>query len=170
MNDVPGSGNPAIALSSSGSQGGIDMKLRTEVIIDADRRTVWRLFDNPDNMPRWQPTLKSFKRVEGEAGQPGAVSELIYDENGREIRMIECVTERREPDFMAGSYASDFGTAIIVNHFEEVSDDQTRWVAYWNYTFKGFFRLLSPFFRRSMQKRLDDDLQRFKLFVESELA
>lgn len=146
------------------------MKIRTEVIIDADRRSVWRLFDDPENMKRWQPNLKSWTRIEGERGHPGSVAELIYDENGRDIRMIECVTERREPDFMAGSYASDFGNAIIVNHFEEVSDGQTRWVAYWNYTFKGVFRLLSPLLRGSMRKRLDDDLQRFKLFVESTLA
>lgn len=144
------------------------MKLKAEIIIDADRDTVWQAFDNPDNMSKWQPTLKSFTHQSGQPGQPGAVSELVYEENGREIVMTERVSERRQPDFMAGSYESKWGTALIVNHFEKVGDKQTRWVSYWNQTFSGFLRLLTPFMRGSMRKRLDDDMQRFKFLVESE--
>lgn len=146
------------------------MKIQTEIIIDADRETVWRMFDNPDNMTKWQPTLKSFKPLSGVPGQPGAVSELVYEENGREIKLIECVTERREPDFMAGTYESSIGTAVIVNHFEELPDGTTKWAAYWNHAFRGFFRLLAPFMRSSMAKRIEADLNRFKLFVESARA
>lgn len=146
------------------------MKIRTEVVIDAGPKAVWQIFDNPDNMKKWQPTLKSFRTISGEQGQPGAISELIYDENGREVRMIEHVTERREPHFMAGTYASDWGKAIVVNQFEDLGDGRTRWVAWWNHTSRGFMRLLSPFMKRSMARRIDDDLQRFKLMVESESA
>lgn len=146
------------------------MKIRTEVVIDADPKTVWRAFDNPDNLQKWQPTLRSFRTISGEPGQPGAVSELLYDENGREIRVMECLTERREPHFMAGSYASDRGKAIVVNQFEDLGDGRTRWVAWWNHVSRGIFRLLSPFMKRSMAKRIDDDLQRFKLMVETESA
>jgi len=144
------------------------MKIRSEVIIDATLKEIWRIFDNPDNMTKWQPTLKSFRTIEGEQGQPGAISELIYEENGREFRMIEHVTERREPYFMAGTYASDWGTAIVVNQFEDVGMGRTRWVAWWNHRSRGFMRFLSPFMKRSMANRLDDDMQRFKLMVESE--
>jgi len=143
------------------------MKFKVEVVIDADRKTVWRCFDDPDNMVKWQPTLVSFTHESGKPGHPGAVSELIYRESGREIRMIERVTERREPDFMAGSYESKWGKAVIVNHFERVGEDQTRWVAYWNHTFTGLLRFVAPFLRKSMCKRLENDLQRFKLLVES---
>ena len=146
------------------------MKIRTEVVIDADQKTVWRMFDNPDNLKKWQPTLKSVRTVSGEPGQPGAVSELVYEERGREIRMMEFLTERREPHFMAGTYASDHGKAIVVNQFEDVGDGRTRWTAWWNHTSRGLLRLLSPFMKRSMAKRLDDDLQRFKLMVETESA
>ncbi len=144
------------------------MKIRSEVIIDAEPKAVWRIFDNPDNMEKWQPTLKSFNPISGERGQPGAISELIYEENGREFRMIEHVTERREPHFMAGTYASDWGKAIVVNQFEDLGDGRTRWIAWWNHTSRGFMRLLSPFMKRSMAKRLDSDLHRFKLMVETE--
>ncbi|MDJ0938352.1 MAG: SRPBCC family protein [Woeseiaceae bacterium] len=146
------------------------MKIQTDVIINADIETVWKAFDNPDNMTRWQPTLTSFKHESGERGRPGAISTLVYDENGREVVMMEEVTERRAPHFMASSYDSDWGKAIIVNHFEKVGDSQTRWVAYWRHVFRGMRRLLAIFMVKSMQKRVEDDMQRFKLMVESDQA
>lgn len=146
------------------------MKSQTQVLIDADRETVWRAFNNPDNMNRWQPTLKSFAHKSGEPGQTGAVSELVYDEKGREIIMTERITERRDPDFLAGRYESNWGTTIIVNHFEKVGDGQTRWISYSRHSFKGVMRFLAIFMRKSICKRLDDDMQRFKLLVESQVA
>jgi uncharacterized protein YndB with AHSA1/START domain len=146
------------------------MKVQTQVLIDADRETVWRAFDNPDNMTRWQPTLKSVTHKSGDPGQPGALSELVYDENGRDVVMTERITERRDPDFLAGSYESNWGTTVIVNHFEKAGDGQTRWISYSRHSFKGVMRFLALFMRKSICKRLDDDMQRFKLLVESQVA
>ena len=146
------------------------MKVQTQVLIDADIETVWRAFDNPDNMARWQPTLKSFTHKSGKAGQPGAVSELLYDENGRDVLLTETITERREPDFLAGTYESKWGTTVIVNHFERIGEQQTRWVSYSRHSFRGIMRFLAIFMRGSMCKRADDDMQRFKLLVESQAA
>lgn len=142
------------------------MKTRHEVLIDAPRDVVWALFDDPESMPDWQPTLRSITPKEGTPGQPGAVAELVYDENGREVRMIETITERREPDFTACIYTSRFGKTIIVNHFEDAGD-QTRWVVYANHFFKGMMKLMSIFFAKSIRERTENDLQRFKLLVES---
>lgn len=146
------------------------MKTRNEITIDADRATVWREFDNPDNLGKWQPTFKSFTHKSGTPGEPGAVSELIYDENGREVAMTETMTEKREPDFMAGFYDSAWSKATIVNHFEAVGENQTRWVMYANHQFKGFFKLMGIFFRKSICGRTDDWMQRFKLLVETNAA
>ena len=146
------------------------MKAKFEVIVDADRRTVWEAFDNPDNMPKWQPTLKSFTHKSGTPGEVGAVTELVYDENGRELVISEIVSERRQPDFMAGIYTTKGSKSVIVNYFETVNDNQTRWVSHANHNFSGFMKLMSPFFRKSICKRTENDLQRFKLLVESQQA
>lgn len=146
------------------------MKTRNEITIDADRATVWREFDNPDNLGKWQPTLKSFTHQSGTPGEPGAVSEVVYDENGRDVVMTETMTEKRAPDFMAGTYDSAWSNATIVNHFESVGENQTRWVMYANHQFKGFFKILGFFFRRSICKRSDDWMRRFKLLVETRTA
>ena len=146
------------------------MKFRHEIIIDADLQSVWAAFDNPQNMKAWQPTLESFTRKSGEDGQPGATAELVYDENGRKVKLVETVTERREPHFMAGTYRSDVGNALIVNHFENLGDNRTRWTMYGNHAFTGIFRFLSIFFAGSVRKRNEAMMNNFKLFAETQQA
>ena len=146
------------------------MKHKTEILIDADRDMVWRFFDNPDNMTRWQPTPKSFTPISGTPGQADAVSELVYDENGREVVLTETITARREPEFLGGTYESKWGTVVILNLFEQAGDRQTRWSSNTNHVFKGFMKVMALFMRNSICGRIDADMQRFKLLVETELA
>ncbi len=146
------------------------MKMTFETEIRASRELVWAIFDNPDNLSRWQPTLESFTHLTGAPGQPGAVSELVYDENGKKVTMTETVTERRKPHFMAGSYDNDWATSLIVNHFEEIDDNTTRFISYSNMNFKGIMKVLSLFVARSVRARFEADLSRFKLLVETEAA
>lgn len=144
------------------------MKMKYEAEIRASRDFVWATFDEPNNLSRWQPTLESFTHKSGEPGQPGAVSELIYDEKGKKITMTETVTERRAPQFFAGIYDNAWAKTLIVNHFEEIDDNTTRFVSYANTTFKGIMKIMSLFVAKSIRARARADLNRFKLLVETE--
>jgi len=144
------------------------MKLKTEVVIDADRATVWKLFDDPDNLKKWQPMLDAVEHVSGTRGQPDAISRLVYDENGRKVTMTETITARREPDFIGGTYESDRGTAVILNRFEDAGDGRTRWIGHWNQRFRGAMKAFAFLFRRSMRKRIEADMRRFRDFVATE--
>lgn len=146
------------------------MKHKTEILIGADRSIVWRLFDDPNRMMEWQPNLKSFTHKSGTPGQPDAIAELVYDENGREVVMTETITARREPDFLGGTYESRWGNVIIFNHFEDTGDGTTRWVVNTNYRFRGLMKFMALFMRKSICDRTDADLNRFKLLVETEVA
>jgi uncharacterized protein YndB with AHSA1/START domain len=146
------------------------MKARSEIIIDADRDTVWREFDNADNLPRWQSTLKSFTHVSGIPGEPGAVSEIIYKENNREIALTETMTEKRKPAFMAGIYESAWSKAVVVNHFQQIGDNRTLWIVYSNHNFKGLMKFIWIFFRKAIRERTETSMEHFKLLVESRRA
>ena len=146
------------------------MKHKAEVTIDADPLTVWRYFDNPDNLPKWQPTLRSVRLRSGTAGHPDAETELVYEVKGRVTAVIETITARREPDFLAGTLTSEQFNAVVVNHFEKTDDGGTRWIAYWNRTFMGASRFTTLFTHGSIRKRVDDQMNRLKLLVESEQA
>lgn len=146
------------------------MKHNAEVVIDAPRELVWTVFDDPDNMKKWQPTLESFTHKSGEPGQPGAVSELVYRENGREIVMTETITERRDREFLAGTYDNAYGTTLIVNRFEAIDVNTTRWTMWCNFRFRGFMKIMALFMAGSIRRRTNDDLERFKLLAESKAA
>jgi len=143
------------------------MKLKVEVIIDADREVVWRYFDDPDKLSKWQPTLESYNYVAGTPGEPDAICELHYMEK-RRLRVVrESITARRAPDFLAGIRESGYSSAVVVNHFEDAGDGKTRWIAYWNYSFTGVAKFKTLFTHRSFKIRIEDDMQRFKLLVET---
>ena len=146
------------------------MKHKAEIVIDADRATVWKMFAEPDNLVKWQPTLKSITLESGTAGETDAVSKLVYEENDREVVMTETITARREGSFLGGSYDSKWATVVIVNHFDDTENGSTRWTVNANYSFKGFMKILALFFRGSILRRTDADLNRFKLLVETSVG
>ena len=146
------------------------MKLNYEITIDAGLDKVWAAFDNADNMGRWQQSFHSYTPVSGRPGEPGAVAELVFDEKGKKVVLRETITERRVPDLLAGSYESEHGTTIIVNHFEAIDASTTRWSSWCNFTFTGFMKFMSLFIGNVIRKRTEGDMQRFKLMVESDEA
>ena len=146
------------------------MKLNYEITIDAGLDKVWAAFDNADNMVRWQRNFQSYTPISGRPGEPGAVAELVFDEKGKTVVLRETITERREPDFLAGSYESEHGTTIIVNHFEAIDASTTRWSSWCNFTFTGFMKFMSLFIGNVIRMRTEGDMQRFKLMDESDEA
>ena len=146
------------------------MKLKYDISIDAGLDTVWAAFDSPENMGRWQQNFLSYTHKSGTPGQPGSVGELVFDEGGKMIVLKETITERREPDFLAGIYESSYGSTIIVNHFEVIDENTTRWSSWCNFRFKGLMKFMSLFVASSIRKRTESDMERFKLMVESDEA
>lgn len=146
------------------------MKEKFEIIIDANREALWASFVDPDRLGRWRQSLDSFDQKSGEPGQHGAVTEQVHRENGRRIVLTETITECREPDFLAATYESAQVSALIVNHFEPVDDHSTRWTAWCNIHFRGGMKFLSLFAAGPVRRRLQGDMERFKLMVESDLA
>lgn len=142
------------------------MKFNIEKTINASLQDVWSAFDNPDNMYQWQPTLESYEHRHGVPGQPDSVAELTYNEERGKVVLTETVSERREPDFMAGTYESEWARILIVNHFEAIDESTTRWIMYSNMAFKGFMKVMALFMGSSIRKRNDADMERFKNFVE----
>ena len=148
----------------------VAVKISFEIIIDAKRADVWKIFDDAENLKRWQPALQTYTHISGDPAQSGAITELRYNENGREVLLTETILDRRPPDFLSGTYDSKWAHAVIVNHFNAIDDDTTQWTSYCNFRFKGFMKLLSIFVASSIRKRTNADMQRFKLLVETEVA
>lgn len=145
------------------------MKFTLQLPINKPRAEVWKAFDSPENMKKWQPTLHSFERISGTQGQPGAVSRLTYKENGRQFALIEKVTHREEAQRLDGVYENDFADNIVRNTFIEQDHDQTLWTVETEYKFKTLImRILGPLLKKNFIARTQKDMERFKEMVESQ--
>ena len=172
MNERPARCNPnrparIIAMARSGSE---PVKLKFEIEIEAAIDDVWAAFGNPENLERWVRSFRSFTPLSGEPGQPGSTAEFVFEEKGRVVRTRATVTERRQPDFLASTYEASQGSSLVVHHFEPVDDARTRWTSWWNFTFSGMMKYLSLFTASGIRRRIEGDMQRFKLMVESDLS
>jgi hypothetical protein len=145
------------------------MKFRLELPINKSRADVWKAFDNPQNMKKWQRSLISFETISGTQGQPGAVSRLTFEERGRQFELIERVTHREEPNRLDGVYVNNFADNIVRNTFIEKGKDQTLWVVETDFKFKTLvMRILGPIMKKNLVARTQKGMERFKEMVESQ--
>ncbi len=146
------------------------MKLTYKQVIDASLAAVWAAFNDSSNKGRWQQNFASCTHTSGDPGQPGAISELVFSENGKMLVIIETIAELREPVFLSANYESKYASTIIVNHFESIDENTTRWTSWCNITFRGFMKIIALFIAGTIRKRTEDDMHRFKLLVETDEA
>jgi len=146
------------------------MKLNFEQTIDVSLVTVWAAFNDSSNKGRWQQNFESYIHKSGNPGQPGAISELTFNENGKTMVINETITESRAPDFLSAIYESKYSSTVIVNHFRSIDARTTRWTTWCNFTFRGLMKIMALFIAGSIRKRTEDDMHRFKLLVETNAA
>jgi hypothetical protein len=145
------------------------MKFTLELPINKSCAEVWKVFDNPENMKKWQPSLISFETIRGTQGQPGAVSKLIYQENEREFSLMEKVTYRAEPHRLDGVYENNFADNTVRNTFIEQGKQQTLWIVETEFRFKTLLmRILGPIMKKNFVMRTQTGMERFKEMVENE--
>jgi len=147
------------------------MKYSIELNLEAPRSVVIELFDNPDNMKKWQSDLQRFEHISGEPGQVGAKSKLKYKMGKRAIEMVETITVNNLPDEFSGTYETGGVWNEVNNHFSETGPEQTRWRLNTEFQCGGFFMKLMMFFMPgAFKKQSSKFMHNFKEFVETEYA
>ena len=132
------------------------------------RDRVIELFDDPDNMPKWQPDLVSFEHLEGTPGEAGAKSKLTYDIRGRKTVLIETLTLKELPEKFEGTYDTNGIHNIIKNRFIDNGDGTTTWETTSTFELKGFLMKIMAFIAPGMFKKQSKLIQqRFKEFAEN---
>lgn len=142
------------------------MKYTTEVMIDLPRSRVLELFDDPDNLPKWQKGLRSVEPLEGSPGMPGAKTRLVYDQEGRKVDITETVIARNLPDELSVLYEMQGVKNRAVNRFYEVERGMTRWVMTNEFKFSGLMAVAALVMRRAFPRQTLKDMKRFKVFAE----
>ena len=148
----------------------IPVKLKNDVVIDAQHETVWSTFEDIDTRQEWQSGLTARRQVSGKPNDLGSVAELTFDEGGSSRSVVETITERRQPNFLAATHESKQRSSLTVNTFEPIGGEKTRWSVWSNVRFHGIAAVTSLFTAKRVRQQLEDDMQRFKLLVETREA
>ena len=145
------------------------MKYKLDIIINKPVDEVIKLFDNPDNLKKWQPELVSFEHISGEEGQPGAKSKLVYLMGKRECEMIETIETRQLPEDFTATYETKGVFNRIENRFKPVGADQTHWTTSNEFKFTSLgMKLMGFFMKKAFPKQSMQFMQQFKNFAEKE--
>jgi hypothetical protein len=143
------------------------MKYENEITIDLPIARVIELFDSFENLTQWQPGLQAYEHLEGDPGQPGARTKLIYDENGRTVEMVETIVARDLPDTFTATYEAKNVYNLVRNCFVADGAERTRWQMENEFKFGGWMALMGLFMRGAFPKQTLKEMNRFKDFAES---
>lgn len=143
------------------------MRYELEIVVNLPRSRVIELFDDPDNLAKWQPGMRSYQHLSGEPGQPGAKARLEYDEGGRKVELIETILRRDLPEAFNGYYEGPGVKNWIRNRFVEEGPDQTRWIVDTEFAFSGLMKIMAPFMRGGMAKQTQTFMHNFEAFAET---
>ena len=144
------------------------MKYANEIEIKLPRQKVIELFDNPDNMPKWQEGFVSFEPQSGKPGEEGSTAKLNYKMGKREVEMIETITKRNLPDEFNGTYEAKGVFNIVNNSFIVLDKNKTKWVSENEFQFKGFMKIIAFLMPGAFKKQSFKYMKDFKKFAESE--
>jgi len=143
------------------------MKYTCDIVIDKPIDEVIALFDNPDNMEKWQPGFISHEHISGESGMPGAKMRLKYKMGKRDIEMVETILTRNLPEEFSGTYEAKGVYNIVKNSFEPIGENKTMWKTYQEFKFSGFMKIIGFLMPGSFKKQSMKYMELFKEFAES---
>ena len=103
------------------------MKYTCEILINLPRAKVIELFDNTENLQKWQPGLLSLTHLEGEPGEEGARSELVYEGRKGDLVMTETILTKRLPD----QFHMDYRARGVYNRNENWFTEKEAGVTLW---------------------------------------
>lgn len=144
------------------------MRYTTEIRIQVPREKVIEMFDNTENLYKWQPGLLSFEPLSGEPGKEGSKSTMAYEGRKGDLVMIETITHRKFPDEFHTTYVTKGVYNEMYNYFSEAEAGITLWKTISVFRFKGLMALMAPFMKKAFTDNTLLSMERFKVFAEME--
>ena len=143
------------------------MKYTVFTSIKQPREKVVELFEDPENIAKWQKGFVSMQVKEGAPGATGSKTLLQYKMGKREMEMLETITVNNLPEEFTATYEAKGVWNEMKNFFEEDGEGATKWQAEVEFKFKGFMRLVAFFMPGAFKKQTLKSMQDFKQFAET---
>lgn len=146
------------------------MKFTCIINIDSPIEKVAEYFADPQYLKEYQEGFKSKELIEGESGQKGAISKMIYQNGKNVMELTETILENKLPYEFVGQYHHKHMDNTMKCTFEDLGNGQTRYTSEIEYTaFRGFIpKLLGLVGKGMFRKQVEKWLNNFKSFVEAQ--
>ncbi|GAB5399676.1 MAG: hypothetical protein Aureis2KO_12610 [Aureisphaera sp.] len=146
------------------------MKFNCSVEINQPQQKVAELFANPAYLGEYQDSFISKELLQGEEGQNGAISKMLYKQGKGQMELTETILENDLPHSFVGHYHHKHMDNTMRCEFTPLSESSTRYVSEIEYTaFRGFMpKLIAKLFPGMFKKQVQKWLDNFKVFAENQ--
>ncbi len=144
------------------------MQFTCQVTIHQPIKKVLELYQDPNNLSKWQDGFISLKHISGSPNQAGSKTQLLYKQGKGTMELIETLKVYNLPQEMIGEYYHKHMTNTMRVTFTELSPNTTRYTTEIEYTsFRGLIPKLMSFFPSIFKNQTQKWLNNFKTFAES---
>ena len=147
-----------------------DMPLiyQNRIELEKDIQAVVSVFSDRHQIADWQRGFISMEEKKGEPGANGSTAELTYNNRGREMKMMETITDNGLPHHFHGHYEMPGIRNIQRNFFDDLGHGRTLWRSETEFQFDSFAmrlmgKLMPGMFKKTSQRFMDD----FKDWIEN---
>lgn len=146
------------------------MNYSHQINIDLPREQVIALFDNAENMKKWQPGLLSYDFLDGEPGEEGSTMNMIFERRkGKSMELKETILKNNLPEEIQTSYETKGVFNIQKNSFKELNGSTTLWTSESEFRFEGIgMKLIGLLMPGAFKKQSYKYMVLFKEFAEEE--
>ena len=147
------------------------MKFKGFVDIDKPRDEVARYFADPAYLGEYQDGFVSKELQQGEEGQEGAVSRMLYKYGKRELELIETIKSNNLPESFEAFYHHKHMDNYMRCKFVPISDFTTRYEYEFEYTRINWLmpKLMAILFPGMYRRQGERWMRQFKFFVERQI-
>ena len=142
------------------------MKYTVDIEINLPRSRVVELFDSTENRYKWQQGLQSIDAIEGETGEEGSKSKLVFKMGKRNMEMVEVITKKTPPEIYNATYEAKGVFNVVNTRFTEAGPDKTHWESENEFRFGGFMKLIGLLMKGAFPKQSLKYMKDFKAFAE----
>lgn len=142
-------------------------QLISSAVINSSVNKAWSYITDPERLKFWLTGFKSYEYISGVKGETGCISKLTFLENGREVVVTEEIMNivqnkemriKMENDDFAvytGFSLKELNGKTEITQTEEVKPK------------KFMMKLMMLLFSSQMKKKMNNELQNFKKYVEN---
>lgn len=146
------------------------MKFTGKTIINQKREIVCALFADPKHLKHYQEGFISKELLEGEQGQDGAISRMLFKMGKGEMELIETITANRLPEQFLAHYHHKHMDNTMKCTFKDLGNSQTAYEIEVEYTRMAWImpRLMAILFPSMYKKQGIRWMNNFKAFAENQ--